>query len=422
MFDWLKIGRQKQESTALPPMPPLTTFRGWLRKHKPTVNNVWGEAVFRLAFPKFSPPDWTEEAKQEALARAVPGLDHVFFQPSQHRRWGGYELDRGCYNSVAIDRSGNDRGTLAAELNAYRDLGRQDVVITVTDAANFSGAAFDGPGIPKAIRDTKDSCIVVSILPASQLRDEYEQSVREHDPYPPWRSGQLSHLTDESIVHVMLMPEVEWSEIPDVVDLRLPETRESFFRIFRTGSDPKLHKELGAASYLRFEGDNISRFEEMLPEFIDPALGGTTEATEGITQVIGAYLRNSGAAGIVYPSARNDFGVEFLDGEMTGHMGWNFVDYRTSKPSVLAAHSIYMGPWRLNVLEGVHCEAPSTGKFRGSLVSRGVASANYELYESQYGEQRRGLLEKMRSGPPGGVLWGSTNLDELAKADRDTKS
>jgi hypothetical protein len=81
----------------------------------------------------------------------------------------------------------------------------------------------------------------------------------------------------------------------------------------------------------------------------------------------------------------------------------------------------HFGPWRLNVLEGVHCEAPSTGKFAGSLVIRGVESANYELYEGQYGEQRRGLLEKMRSGTPSGVLWGSTNLDDLAIAESSGK-
>ncbi len=219
----------------------------------------------------------------------------------------------------------------------------------------------------------------------------------------------------------MLMPEVEWCEIPNVVDLRLQEVREAFFRIFRTGSLQKF-KEGETASYSRLEGDNISRFEEMLPEFIDPALGGTTESTEGITQVIGAYLRNLGAAGLVYPSARNDWGVEFQNGVMTGHMGWNFVDYRSSKPSVLMAHTHVPGPWRQTVLEGVSLEAPSTGKFKGSLVSRGVESANYELYESQYGEQRRGLLERMRSGTPAGVLWGSTNLDDLASANPDARS
>ncbi len=165
MFDWLKIGRPKEEHTALPPMPPITTFRGWLRKHKPTRNNVWGEATFRLAFPKFSPPEWTEEAKQEALARTIPGLDLVILQPSQHRRWGGYELDRGCYNSVAIDRTGNDRGTLSAELSAYRDLGRQDMVVAVTDAVHFSDAALPGRGARRRFKRRRNRALSSASFP-----------------------------------------------------------------------------------------------------------------------------------------------------------------------------------------------------------------------------------------------------------------
>jgi hypothetical protein len=124
MFNWLKNHRKTEDrnlsAKAPAKMPPLTTFRGWLRNHKPERNNVWGNAAFNLAFPGFAPPDWTEEAKREALAKSLPHVDRLFFQPSQHRRWGGYELDRGCYFSVARESSGDDSGTLSAELNAYR--------------------------------------------------------------------------------------------------------------------------------------------------------------------------------------------------------------------------------------------------------------------------------------------------------------
>jgi hypothetical protein len=136
MFNWLKNQRKKTEdremsAKALAKMPPLTIFQGWLRNHKPARNNVWGNTAFNLAFPGFfAAPNWTEEAKREVLAKKSPHLDRLAFQPSQHRRWGGYELDRGCYCSVARESSGDDAGTLSAELNAYRDQKRQDVIVT----------------------------------------------------------------------------------------------------------------------------------------------------------------------------------------------------------------------------------------------------------------------------------------------------
>jgi hypothetical protein len=73
------------------------------------------------------------------------------------------------------------------------------------------------------------------------------------------------------------------------------------------------------------------------PEFINPLLGGTDQGEEGITQMIGAYLRNSGATALIYPSAPATIAESNLGTARwptTG--GWNFVDYRTSKPSLLA--------------------------------------------------------------------------------------
>jgi hypothetical protein len=94
------------------------------------------------------------------------------------------------------------------------------------------------------------------------------------------------------------------------------------------GVEPQLLSAISAS---------IHGFEEMIPEFINPLLGGTDQGEEGITQMIGAYLRNSGATALIYAfRARNDCGVEFRNGKMTNHRGWNLVDYRTSKPSLLA--------------------------------------------------------------------------------------
>jgi hypothetical protein len=420
MFDWLKgLGNRKTDHGAhgqeQPSMPPLTTFKGWLRNHKQTRNNIWGNAAFNLAFPQFAPPAWTEEDQRRALTGAFQNLDYVFFQPSQHRRWGGYELDRGCYFSVARDESGDDSGTLAAELNAYRDMKRQDVIVAATDGYAFSEEF--AAQMPEAIRKVRKSCILVSVFPAIRLRESYEKTERTRDPQAHLRMGQLDWLTGESLAHVMVLPIVQWCEIPNVVDLRLPEVRAAFFSIFQTGTEATEHaiEISGVATYSRPYGNNISRFEEMIPEFISPYLGGTDEGTEGVTQNIGAYLRNMGASALIFPSARNDCGVEFKDGTMTNHWGWNLVDFRSSKPSFLSAHTVNVAPWLQTCLAGISIESPNEGQFAGSLAIRGVRSASANLYEAEFGKGRSELMARLQGKPPVTLLRGSDNLDELRR-------
>lgn len=163
------------------------------------------------------------------------------------------------------------------------------------------------------------------------------------------------------------MPDVQWHEIPSVVDLRQPETRQSFFEVFRTGVQQTMDEvELDGGTYYRMGGDNISRFEEMIPELVDPHLGGTDAGNEGLTQAIGDYLRAKGVSGLIYPSARTDSYVEFKNAQMARFGGWNFVDFRGSKRKPHIRNFVMVGPWSQRVMGGVEVQAPDKGDFAGS--------------------------------------------------------
>jgi hypothetical protein len=260
-------------------LPRLTTFRGWLRSHRPEANNIWGEAALKLAFPRFDPPVWTEQAIQEAHSRVDANVDAIVLQPAQHRRYGGYDLARGCYFTLCVDASGDDFFTLSTELNAYRDRSDQDIIVDVMDGKHFPAEIFSNPGLSKEIQRLKDACLVVSIFPASRLRAAVEalgKSSLERMSNPE----AMSYLTDGNRVHVILLPSIKEYQIDRVVDLRLPETRESFHQIFHTGKAPA---EGDDSAFWRPLGNNISAFWEMIPELIVPFLGGTKEAQGGLT-------------------------------------------------------------------------------------------------------------------------------------------
>jgi hypothetical protein len=235
----------------------------------------------------------------------------------------------------------------------------------------------------------------------------------ERDPSDLLRR-QLQTLTDDSLVHVLPLPKVEHHEISRVVDLRLPDTRESFFRLFQTGAGAGRIGQTDSVSYSRPAGNNISGFVQMLPELIDPAIGGSREGQGGITQAIAGYLRGKDVSGIIYPSARNDCGVEYFRGEMRAFAGWNFVDFRGSSQIPLLGNWVDLSPWRQAVMKGVGAEAPSRGDYSGSLRTMGVAASNAQIYEDSFGPQRSKLLDRMKRGVSACVLLGSKNLDAIA--------
>ena len=81
-------------------------------------------------------------------------------------------------------------------------------------------------------------------------------------------------------------------------------------------------------------------FLEMLPTLMTLERGGNT-----VTDIIGAWLRRHGVAGLIYPTARKAAGVGWRDDRMVGFAGWDLVDYREAG-EVFLDNSIFLGnPW-----------------------------------------------------------------------------
>jgi hypothetical protein len=338
----------------------------------------------------------------------------LFFNSARHRRWGGYELPRARYYAVMRDEKGPDDGTLVEEIRAYRDCAEQGMIVDVLNAVQLPRLH----SLPDQIRAVLDACLVITIFPASRLREAAE-TTGSPEFNLPGQKEQLAWLTDEVLVDVLIMPPVEKAYIPNVVDLRLPQTRMNFFKLFQTGEKLNCkHAEfLKYAKFLKPEVSNISTFFGMLPQLAHWSLGGADQNISGVTQAIGRYLRAAGASGVVYPSARVDHGAEVLRGSLRRFGGWNFVDYRNCPSTML--NSLYpLNPWYQNSLKGIKYQSWDTGELEGSFVSHGVTEANWQLYEDSYGERRRSLLERLKQKPKAVVLMGTTNLDLLLRQAR----
>jgi hypothetical protein len=410
MFGWKKRSIKQR-----PDVPVLTTFKGWLRSHRAEYSNLWGRAALGVAFPGFDPPVWTEEQKEAALKRASQHLSAYIFQTANLRRFAGFDLSRGSYYSRAVDQSGLDYGTLCSELRAYRSRTDHDMIASAVDGLSGPESFFTSASKrPNALLQVKNSTVMVSIYPASRLRVAVEYELANSDQTAA-DLDLLPALTDERVAHVLLLPEVNHYEIAKVVDLRIPQTRDSFFEVFGTGKEIEVvdGAPAGSASFWRPLGNNITEFRGMIPELIDPHIGGTSES-RGVTQQIGDYLRAKGVSALIYPSARNDSFAIFEDGRLTNFGGWNLVDFRGSSPDPELCHSVMMAPWHSNSIGPLaFVSAPANDRHAGSFTLDGLTKANEDAYERRSQGRSQALRQQMH-GCEDVVFRGSIRLDEMA--------
>eukprot|EP00456_Euglypha_rotunda_P082478 TRINITY_DN8120_c0_g1_i22.p1 TRINITY_DN8120_c0_g1~~TRINITY_DN8120_c0_g1_i22.p1 ORF type:complete len:352 (+),score=60.97 TRINITY_DN8120_c0_g1_i22:138-1193(+) len=97
-------------------------------------------------------------------------------------------------------------------------------------------------------------------------------------------------------------------------------------------------------------------FEDILPELINQALGGSSlDDNQVRLQAVGAFLRGIEVSGLVFPSARSDCMVAYRGDEPTDWRGWNFVMYDQAQPVDTAF--IDMGGWETDYPPGITFQA-----------------------------------------------------------------
>jgi len=346
---------------------PLTAFKGQLRQINAESVSTDGLAMLRVCAPYFFELDaggGADGPGDFSADRAAPGVPPMFLR-TQFRRFSGdhsasgdgAQLPRARYFSVANGSNGDDSGVLAEELNAYRNL-RDDLYVEFCDLMREDiAAALDVPR----------GCFVLL-------------SVREAASLLPFCGGFSPTLrdavrTNAALGHPFLMTlgtMTANAELGNVLDLRLPAAQQWFFAQFVQGG---------------MFPTSARRFEEILPELLALAPGGSTPENRRL-QAIGSFLRARGVQALVYPSARCDVAVRYRDGELAGWHGWNLVLYGTGPTS--DAIYIDLGGWETQFPPQVELERARDPD--GGWCVRGLKAWNHGLYaiRRHNGERLRG--------------------------------
>ncbi|MFM0075268.1 tetratricopeptide repeat protein [Paraburkholderia sediminicola] len=327
---------------------PFSTFNGHLKSMRWSRFSDAAKEATKLAFPHFFQTAAADpEIKRFFRNRPSSGTQ----PPYSYRRFaGGAEFPRERYYSISDGNSGDDQETLLYELLAYTAPGTAGAMIPIDGLYRKNRETV---GREFGINPARFSTRAINLL----FIDDDERTLT-----PLFRSeGMRSH---RKLTEIVCLPyTVERMTIEGVIDLRLPQTREWFEKNILAGL-PDIRFVYGKARVERlsvgmerpersarrprrqapvsdrvmltwaprsnWDGETIfgtDDFFGLLPFLTFPQLGGSP-----VTEAIGVWLRNIGANGLVYPSARNDVAVRVEKGVLIGSRGWCFVDYRNAPP------------------------------------------------------------------------------------------
>jgi len=356
---------------------PFTTFRGFLKRHAQEELNPLEEELFDFLFPRFHDDNGAKKAheqwKAHPLTATLSPLVEVVPGDTRHRRFAGANFPRSCYFTVCTDETGDDRQTMVHELRAYRDPSRSGMV-EVIDLAR--GCSLQ---IGETVHEIPTQRAVGVLL-------------HDLDLVPPeLRQLPFRRLPDlrGKPLHFYRFPyAVEMKCVERTIDLRLPRVRDWFFRTFRSpnwtapplpGVEPDY-----TTAYSRFHFENEkpptpASFTEMLPTLLNPDLGGGSIADTGSVLLHVAHeLRQHGCGALIFPSARSDASVVFVNGTMTQFFGWNLVWYEGAPVYGENVHltTFAPNPWAwVKLPAGVQANlAPEETEYTGSLVIQGMVN------------------------------------------------
>jgi hypothetical protein len=178
------------------------------------------------------------------------------------------------------------------------------------------------------------------------------------------RSMMKQAVEEDSPLVITLGTVITSARIEGVVDLRQREVQQWFFETYvNRGMIPT----------------NATGFVDILPELLQPHLGGSTGSNNRLP-AIGADLRRAGVNGLVYPSARTDVGVAYAGEQIKRFRGWNLVLYRGQPPRTVL--NVDLGGWETEFGKGikVHKETDSGGRLSQWYV-QGLDALNMARYD-----------------------------------------
>jgi hypothetical protein len=337
---------------------PTTEFRGWVKCHRPEQRDALGDLVFDYAFPFFlgggdgSKPKFTENEEFFVdIARKMGRTVEVPAPPPRtHRRFAGdltstIGQERGNYYPVCDDAEGSDYQTLANELNAYVDPRRSGFVY-VHDLVEplpphfqrkpgwLVVSARDVPGVPSPIIEQASQRNLLPVNTTTGLMDTLI----------PYRVSAFS--------------------IGPILDLREPAARAWLQARFQSGIDGWLESVFKP---------KLGTFERILPQLMDITNGGNW-----VTDMLGAYLRSKGVAGLIFPSARCNVVAAVQNRQLVRSRGWNLVDYRNAADKPTPRKVVLIDEFKLRFSDDESVDdrirvafAPHDSDFAGSFRVEG---------------------------------------------------
>jgi hypothetical protein len=342
---------------------PYTTFRGWLKCHRPELSNELQMAGMQAAFPKFLTRESMsdEEMKRYKKMAEQKTYHSIFWTGRPSRRYAGDYLDqftlpRGCYYTVCQNEWGEDRQTLANEMMAYRD-------------PEKSGECYAYDLSEKKPDEGRSRAIHVIFRSQPHLYNPIFRILSKQEWFAErFINAELAlqaflPFARESF-KIEITYQVEFKTIERVVDLRFPAVRAWFAKTFAEGDGRVFSKHL-----ISQRPEDIT-FREMLPTLMFPTRGGNN-----VTTAIGLWMRLYGVNALIFPSARSNVRITIHHGQLVdkGFWGWNLVDYRGAPASpVTFQRSIEFADWeQVGPMDSIG-HAPSGDEYEGSLLIDGV--------------------------------------------------
>jgi hypothetical protein len=364
-------------------MPPFLPFVGSGKRIAVDLSPVQKLAV-SIAFPAFlgrsvidpkgaAAPAWISEHPE----MFPPGSRAAYKRDQRKqllRRYSGdthEPLPRSRYFALHGEQSTVDTYTLLGEMNAYGDsvlTGHCAAVPCDPDSITIVFRAF--PGEPNPLW-----CFVTNPDRYSFFANAW------NDPRNEISQEAKSLILSETEFKVAIPCERVALEFDRVFDLRYPDARAWMLRFFshppRTLDDNDLaHGEWleSLAGEYGFDLSTVKAWRSIVSVTCCRYFGGNA-----LTEVSASFLRRLGAQGLVFPSARCDYGVVFQDGRMLSHWDWNLVDFRDT-PIPTRLSMVDTSP--LESLRGVnHIAEVQVGPMTGSLLHLG--NSLYSRLEGQ---------------------------------------
>jgi hypothetical protein len=345
---------------------PFSTFRGQLKQLETSFKLPIMRDFFDSAFSAFAGTDEVfarfKREGVEMFANAAGMQPNFGGRPRRFAGGPGLPPDR--YFVVCDGSEFRDRGTLRDELTSYYG-GDPGVTVTIFDPKVESSLAEELAQSGSLTEEQLKYPFYYMVYRIEQATSDTERLIQRHG---------LKRGANIAITYGVRQFD---ASIENVIDLRVPTVQEWFTQTF-VGLEIANEEAAAKETNIYFPPKKpISTFGELLPVIISLETGGGTI----FSQAIGQWLRQNGANGLIFPSARSNSFVKVSNGVPTEWGGWNLVIYDGATDPVSERLFGRMTSWRDRDHDHIAVNYDSVAANRGSFSVRGVREFNLLRFE-----------------------------------------